>query len=940
MAPPPPVLKNAVPARPHGPTSSVIRMTSHAWGGILSRRSDRTTSTTTHHHPMTTTTPNLNWIANYIWGIADDVLRDVYVRGKYRDVILPMTVLRRLDAVLEPTKQAVLDMKAWLDEQGIVEQKETLRQAAGQAFYNTSKFTLHDLRARASRQQLRADFEDYLDGFSPGVQDILENFEFRHQIPRLSKADALGSLIEKLTSPDVNLSPTPVIDTDGTVRHPGLDNHGMGTIFEELIRRFNEENNEEAGEHFTPRDAVKLMAKLVFLPVADQIESGTYLLYDGACGTGGMLTVGEDVLQQLAAERGKQVSTHLHGQEINAETYAICKADLLLKGEGEAGDNIVGGPEHSTLSNDAFPTREFDFMLSNPPYGKSWKTDLRRMGGKKEMRDPRFVIEHADDPEYSLVTRSSDGQMLFLANKLSKMKQETRLGSRIAEVHNGSSLFTGSAGQGESNIRRWIIESDWLEAIVALPLNMFYNTGIATYVWVLTNRKPEHRKGKVQLIDATKWFRPLRKNLGKKNCELGPEDIERICQTFLDFEESEESKIFDNEGLGYWKVTVERPLRLAVDLSEERVEAFFDACIEVAEMALGDVIYDLADELGPGPHFDFTGFLDAAEAAMRVRGIKMTAKRKRLLQSRLGETDEIADPVVGKVHRTGTLADPIRGWYEVGKGRTRRVVEYVTDTALRDVELIPLREEGGIVGFLKREVLPYAPDAWYAPQSVKIGYEISFNRYFYKPEPMRTLEEIRAEITAVEREAEGLLGELLPGVRSTVAAPASWGIGGLAVREPPPGAAKLRVYIDTSVIGGCLDEEFEGPSRRLIERCARGEITLVISEVTSRELARAPQAVRDILTSIDPGHLEEIEITREVENLANRYIEAGALTETSLQDAEHIAAATVAGVSVLSSWNFRHMVNFWRIQRYSEVNLQWGYVPLDIRSPKELENEE
>ena len=354
------------------------------------------------------TTPNLNWIANYIWGIADDVLRDVYVRGKYRDVILPMTVLRRLDAVLEPTKQAVLDMKTWLDEQGIVEQKETLRQAAGQAFYNTSKFTLHDLRARASRHQLKADFEDYLDGFSPGVQDILENFEFRNQIPRLSKADALGSLIEKLTSPDINLSPTPVIDTDGTIRHPGLDNHGMGTIFEELIRRFNEENNEEAGEHFTPRDAVALMAKLVFLPVADQIESGTYLLYDGACGTGGMLTVAEDVLQQLAAERGKQVSTHLHGQEINAETYAICKADLLLKGEGEAGDNIVGGPEHSTLSNDAFPTREFDFMLSNPPYGKSWKTDLQRTRtiprsrAWAARRRLRGCVTRT--PEYSLVT--------------------------------------------------------------------------------------------------------------------------------------------------------------------------------------------------------------------------------------------------------------------------------------------------------------------------------------------------------------------------------------------------------------------------------------------------------------------------------------------------------------------------------------------------------
>ena len=707
------------------------------------------------------TSPNLTWIANYIWGIADDVLRDVYVRGKYRDVILPMTVLRRLDAVIEPTKQAVLDMKAALDQMGITDQKVSLRQAAGQAFYNTSKFTLHDLRARANQQRLKADFEDYLDGFSPTVQEILDNFEFRNQIPRLSKADALGSLIEKLTSPDINLGPDPVIDTDGTVRHPGLDNHGMGTIFEELIRRFNEENNEEAGEHFTPRDAVQLMAKLVFLPVADEIEDGTYLLYDGACGTGGMLTVGEDVLQQLADERGKQVSTHLFGQEINAETYAICKADLLLKGEGEAADNIVGGPEHSTLSNDAFPTREFDFMLSNPPYGKSWKTDLQRMGGKKEMHDHRFVIEHAGDPEYSLVTRSSDGQMLFLANKLSKMKQGTRLGSRIAEVHNGSSLFTGSAGQGESNIRRWIIENDWLEAIVALPLNMFYNTGIATYVWVLTNRKPEHRRGKVQLIDATKWFRPLKKNLGKKNCELGPEDIERICRTFLDFEETEESKVFDNAAFGYWKVTVERPLRLRVDLSIDRVEEFFDACIEANEVSLGDVIYDLSDELGSGPHLDYSRFVDAAKAAMRVRELKMTAKRKKLLRTALTDRDAGAEAVIRKVHRRGTAADAIRGLYRVGDGVEKRVVEYEPDSGLRDTEQIPLQEVGGIEGFLRREVLPYAQDAWYVPKSVKIGYEISFNRYFYKPEPMRSLEEIRADIMDVEMEAEGLLEALL-----------------------------------------------------------------------------------------------------------------------------------------------------------------------------------
>ncbi len=703
---------------------------------------------------------DLHWIANYIWGIADDVLRDLYVRGKYRDVILPMTVLRRLDAVLEDGKRAVLDMKASLDAVGVIEQDPALRQAAGQAFHNTSKFTLRDLRARASRQQLRTDFETYLDGFSPNVQDILENFEFRNQIPRLSKADALGTLIEKLTSPDVNLSPHPVKNADGSIRHPGLDNHGIGSIFEELVRRFNEENNEEAGEHWTPRDAVRLMAKLVFLPVADQIQSGTYLLYDGACGTGGMLTVAEETLRQLASEHGKDVSTHLFGQEINAETYAICKADLLLKGEGEAADNIVGGPEHSTLTNDAFPSREFDFMLSNPPYGKSWKSDLERMGGKKDMRDPRFVIEHDGDPEYSLITRSSDGQMLFLANKLSKMKQSTPLGSRIAEVHNGSSLFTGDAGQGESNIRRWIIENDWLEAIVALPLNMFYNTGIATYIWVLTNRKPEHRRGKVQLIDATPWFKPLRKNLGKKNCELSEEDITRICDTFLVFEETEQSKIFPNQAFGYWKLTVEQPLRLAVDLSPEQRVHFRAACRE-AEEPLANVVDRVAEALGVGPHRDFNVFMDTVEADAKEHGVKLTAKRKKLLQSSLAERSEEAEAVIKKIHKRGVGPNSLVGLFEATIGGKRYVVEHEPDSALRDTEQVPLLEEGGIDAFLRREVLPYAANAWYMPGSVKTGYEISFTRYFYKPQPMRTLEEIRADILALEKDTEGLLGEII-----------------------------------------------------------------------------------------------------------------------------------------------------------------------------------
>ena len=651
---------------------------------------------------------SVSWITGYIWGIADDVLRDLYVRGKYRDVILPMTVLRRFDAVLESTKQAVVDMKATMDKAAVVEQDQALRVASKQAFYNTSKFTMRDLKARTSQQQLKADFEAYLDGFSPNVQDILDNFEFRNQIPRLSKADALGTLIEKLTSPEINLSPEPVKNSDGTIKHPGLDNHGMGSIFEELVRKFNEENNEEAGEHWTPRDAVKLMAKLIFLPIADKIESGTYLLYDGACGTGGMLTVAEETLEQLATEHSKEVATHLYGQEINAETYAICKADLLLKGEGDAADNIVGGPEHSTLSNDAFPSHEFDFMLSNPPYGKSWKTDLERMGGKKDMRDPRFMIEHAGDPEYSLVTRSSDGQMLFLANKLSKMKQGTKLGSRIAEVHNGSSLFTGDAGQGESNIRRWMIENDWLEALVALPLNMFYNTGIATYIWVVTNRKPEQRKGKVQLVDATAWFKPLRKNLGKKNCELGEADIQRICDTFLAFEETEQSKIFDNAAFGYWKVTVERPLRIEV----------------------------------PDPY--------RAYKTKEIKELKETGTRS-----------EDALPIIKKIHKKGAEPDPLCGLFEIAINGKPTVVEYEPDTDLRDTEQIPLLEEGGIEAFLDREVLPHASDAWYNADSVKIGYEISFTRYFYKPKLMRSLEEIRADILALEQETEGLLGEII-----------------------------------------------------------------------------------------------------------------------------------------------------------------------------------
>jgi type I restriction enzyme M protein len=729
-----------------------------------------------------------NKIVSFLWGIADDVLRDLFKRGKYPDVILPMCVLRRLDAVLEPTKKAVLDTKKMLDAAGITEQRAALCKAAGQAFYNTSKFTLHDLRSRGNQQQLKSDFEAYLEGFSSNVQEILDNFKFRNQLSTLSQADALGTLIEKFLDPEINLSPQPVLNNDGSLKHPAMDNHAMGTIFEELVRKFNEENNEEAGEHWTPRDAVKLMADLVFLPIADQIESGSYLLYDGACGTGGMLTV-------------------------------------------ENAEQIVGGAEWSTLLHDAYPAGEFDFMLSNPPYGKSWKKDLEALGGKDGMRDPRFKVE-VDGEQLSLVTRSSDGQLLFLANMASKLNRKTPLGSRIAEVHNGSSLFTGDAGQGESNIRRWIITNDWLEAIVARPLNMFYNTGIATYIWVLTNKKSEHRTGKIQLIDATQWFKPLRKNLGKKNCELSAEDIRRICEAYLKFKPTEHSKIFPNASFGYWKVTVERPLRLVSQLTPKLIETLrfasgdedirsklyeqfggalfedFDNVAKPLEKALAEwgnadeedseegeentapkrnlsekkkkKLLDaqswkrdarlvetatlLRHELGGDLFPDHNIFREKVNVALEKLGRKLSSPELKTLLRAVSWRDKDAPPVLARIHRRGkTEPDTLRGLYEVELGGKPVIVEYEPDTELRDTEQVPLLEEGSVEAFIRREVLPYTPDAWTDESKTKIGYQISFNRYFYTPQRLRSLDEIKNDILALERETEGLLEEIVGG---------------------------------------------------------------------------------------------------------------------------------------------------------------------------------
>ena len=601
-----------------------------------------------------------NQLVSFIWNIANDVLVNVYNKGDYRKVILPMIVLRRFDAVLEDTKKEVLAMKERLTAANIIQQDEALCAVAGQAFCNSSPFTLKDLKSRTNSQQLKLDFIAYLDGFSANVQDIITKFKFRNEIDTLVEGGVLGLLIEKFVDNRINLSNRPVLFDDGSVRLPALDNHSIGTIFEELLRRFNEENNvTEAGEHFTPRDIVTLMAEIAFVPIMDKITDSSYLIYDGACGTGGILSVSEERLQQLAEARGKRINTHIFGQELQPETYATCKSDLLIKGDGDEANNISFG---STISEDGKAGMKFDFCISNPPFGTPWKRDLENWGlkDKKDITDGRFLIAYDGNPAYSLVPNIGDPQMLFLANNISRMKDTTELGTRIVEVHNGSSLFTGNAGGGESNLRRYIIENDLLEAIIAVPEKMFYNTGIGTFIWIVTNRKESRRKGKIQLIDATGLKSPLRKNLGEKNCEFTPEINEQILRAYMDFEETPISKIFDNSEFGYWEITVDRPKR---------------------------------DEQG------------------------IIIKNKR-----------------GKIE---------------------------IDKTLRDKEQVPLTYEGGIEAFVRNEILPYTPDAIVNTDDYVIGYELSFTKYFYKPKRLRTLDEIRADIRAIEESTKGLLNQIL-----------------------------------------------------------------------------------------------------------------------------------------------------------------------------------
>lgn len=527
-------------------------------------------------------TKQYNSLFSFIWNIANDVLVHAFEKGDYKKIILPFMVLRRIDVLLEPTKQQVLDKKAFCDKNGLMEYGPFLTKVTGYPFYNTSAFTMSTLKNEIDPQRLKMNVIEYFNGFSEDVQDIIDKFKLRQQVDNLTEVGRLGSLLEKFTDGNINLSVNPVMeettDEKGNAvmveRLPGLDNHTMGTIFEELLRKFNEENNvTEAGEHFTPRDYVRLLADLAVVPIKDKLANNTYHIYDGACGTGGILTIAQEEIERIAKEQGKQVKTSIFGQELQADTYATCKADLMISGNINKFTYKLDSGEHqyiafgSTISQDGHAGEKFDFCISNPPFGTPWKEDLKNwgLGDKKEVVDPRFV--HGSD--VSLATTSEpisfipdigDCQMLFLANNVSRMKN-TPLGTRIVEVHNGSSLFTGNAGGGESNLRRYIIENDLLEAIIAMPEKDFYNTGISTYVWVVTNRKEERRRGYVQLIDASNISTPLRKNLGEKNCETTEEDRRRILQLLMDFKETSESKIFRNEEFGYWQVPVLRPKR-------------------------------------------------------------------------------------------------------------------------------------------------------------------------------------------------------------------------------------------------------------------------------------------------------------------------------------------------------------------------------------------
>lgn len=761
-----------------------------------------------------------NKLVSFIWSIADDCLRDVFVRGKYRDVILPMFVLRRIDCLLEDTKAAVLEEVRFQKEEAKLPllDPDGLRHASGQVFYNTSKFTLKTLLGNPS--QLVANLTHYLDGFSDNVREIIEKFDLANQIRKMAEANALFGVIEKFVSPEINLSPNDTTAPDGK-KLPGLSNLGMGYVFEELIRKFNEENNEEAGEHFTPREVIQLMVHLLIEPVKAQLPP-VITIYDPACGSGGMLTEAQDYILDPEGLIRSSAAVYLYGKEVNPETYAICKSDMMIKGNNP--ENIRYG---STLATDEFSTLRFDFMLSNPPYGKSWKTDqgqiLEKKGSETVIIDGRFEVTlpnvQGDKETVSAAPAVDDGQLLFLMEMVSKMKRlsESPLGTRIATVHNGSALFTGNAGGGASNIRRYLIENDYLEAIIQLPNNIFYNTGITTYIWVLSNHKAPQRKGKVQLIDASQLYEKLRKNLGEKNCAFTAAHLDQITQAYLDLLDSGKAsvdglkaQVFPNHEFGYWKITVERPLRKSAQYTADRIATlrFLPALSTEMEwiwQQWGGKVYE-------------KGFLatqkEAIEHWLEKEQIEITpANKKKLLDTATWTARRDLLAAAEKLHQQ--LGEDICHDFNLFAEDTRKAVKklkldlkpadvkaildavswrdaaaqrivngelgnstaaipnssFVPDAELRDTENVPMNylagpdgplpPEKAIVAYFKKEVLPHVPDAWVDEDKTVIGCEISFNKYFYQHHPLRPLEDVVAEIRQLEAETEGLLERIL-----------------------------------------------------------------------------------------------------------------------------------------------------------------------------------
>ena len=661
---------------------------------------------------------NFSEKANFIWSIADSILRGYYKRNDYQKVILPFTVLKRFDSVLSYSKDAVVQayeenknddgLELILMSESVDENGKKL------GFYNYSPYNFKKLLEDPNN--IEANIKQYLNSFSENVKDIFVRFDMEKHVNTLSEKNILFKLVRKFSETTVDLSPKAV------------SNHEMGTIFEELIRRFSEQSNEEAGEHFTPRDVVKLMTELLF--AGEENESGSIkLVYDPACGTGGMLTSCKEYIQNINPD----IDIVLYGQEIQDEIYAICKADMLMK--GEKAENIKG--PYSTLSNDKLSGKTFDYMISNPPYGRDWETDEDEVKSEAEQGyNGRFGAG---------LPRKSDGQLLFIQHMISKMKTNDK--SKIAVITNGSPLFTGDAGSGESNIRKWIFENDYLEALIALPDQLFFNTGIGTYVWILTNKKTPKREGRVQLIDARNEYILMRKNLGNKRNLIPDETIDKITDIYLEFKESDNVKIFNNEDFGYTKITVERPMQLNYQVTEKRLENLYSysAFKKLAESKNKDLETKMTEEvegkkqqeaikeallaIGDDLYTDWDTFEVKVKQALNQFDFK-PAFIKNVIE-KLSEHDDSAEYVTDK------------------KGKPK------ADSNLRDTEKIPLVQN--IDDYFDDEVLKYYPDAWYDSKKDKIGYEINFTQYFYVYEPPRSLEEIEAEISEVTAEIQGLL---------------------------------------------------------------------------------------------------------------------------------------------------------------------------------------